>query len=37
VKLGGTLYSDALSSGPPADTYIELMRHNTRLLAAAMR
>jgi zinc/manganese transport system substrate-binding protein len=37
VKLGGRLYSDALSSGPPADTYIDLMRHNTRLLAAAMR
>jgi hypothetical protein len=27
----------ALSSGPPADTYIDLMRHNTRLLAAAMQ
>src|SRR5215217_6759831 len=37
VKIGGTLYSDALSSGPPADTYIDLMRHNTRLLAAAMQ
>src|SRR5829696_330244 len=37
VNIGGTLYYDALSSGPPADTYIDLMRHNTRLLAAAMQ
>ncbi|HEX2215922.1 MAG TPA: metal ABC transporter substrate-binding protein [Xanthobacteraceae bacterium] len=38
VKLGGTLYSDALSAADgPAPTYIDMMRHNTRLLAAAMR
>lgn len=38
VKLGGTLYSDALSeAGGPAATYLDMMRHNTRLLAAAMQ
>jgi zinc/manganese transport system substrate-binding protein len=38
VAIGGTLYSDALS-GPdgPAPTYIAMMRHNTRLFAAAMK
>jgi zinc/manganese transport system substrate-binding protein len=38
AAVGGTLYSDALS-GPtgPAATYIAMMRHNTRLLAAAMK
>jgi zinc/manganese transport system substrate-binding protein len=36
--VGGTLYSDALSepSGSAA-TYIEMMRHNTRLIATALR
>jgi zinc/manganese transport system substrate-binding protein len=36
--VGGTLYSDALSppSGP-ATTYIDMMRHNTRLIAAGLR
>jgi zinc/manganese transport system substrate-binding protein len=37
AKLGGTLYSDALSgAGGPAATYVDMMRHNTRLLAGAM-
>jgi zinc/manganese transport system substrate-binding protein len=38
VHLGGTVYSDALS-GPqgPAPTYLAMLRHNTTLLAAAMR
>ncbi len=37
VKLGGTLYSDALSNdGGPAGTYLDMMRHNVRLLAGAM-
>lgn len=37
LKLGGTLYSDALSQpGGPAPTYVELMRHNAITLAAAM-
>ena len=36
-RIGGTLYSDALT-GPngPAPTYLELMRHNARELAAAL-
>lgn len=36
--LGGTVYSDALS-GPtgPAATYLDMLRHNTDLFAAAMR
>jgi zinc/manganese transport system substrate-binding protein len=37
VKLGGTLYSDALSRpGGPAATYLEMMRHNAGLIAGAM-
>ena len=38
VKIGGTLFSDALSppSGP-AGTYIDMMRHNTKLMASAVR
>ena len=37
LKLGGTLYSDALSQpGGPAPTYVEMMRHNAATLAAAM-
>ena len=37
ARIGGTLYSDALT-GPdgPAPTYIDLMRHNVRELAAAL-
>jgi zinc/manganese transport system substrate-binding protein len=36
--LGGTVYSDALSSpGGPAPTYLEMLRHNTTLFAAAMQ
>jgi zinc/manganese transport system substrate-binding protein len=36
--LGGTVYSDALSPpGGPAATYLEMLRHNTTLFAAAMR
>lgn len=37
ARLGGTLYSDALSAaGGPAATYIEMMRHNVRTLSAAL-
>lgn len=37
VKPGGTLYSDALSrKGGPAATYLEMMRHNARLIADAL-
>jgi zinc/manganese transport system substrate-binding protein len=37
AKIGGTLYSDALSKADgPAPTYIDLMRHNVRELAQAL-
>jgi zinc/manganese transport system substrate-binding protein len=37
AKIGGTLYSDALSEpGGPAPSYIELMRHNMRELSKAL-
>ena len=36
--LGGTVYSDALSApGGPAATYLDMLRHNTLLFAAAMK
>ncbi len=37
LKVGGTLYSDALSGvGGPAGTYIGMMRHNARTLTEAL-
>lgn len=37
VKLGGTIYSDALSpANGPAATYLDMMRHNAKLIADAM-
>jgi zinc/manganese transport system substrate-binding protein len=38
ARIGGTLYSDALS-GPsgPAPTYIAMMRHNTKAIAEALK
>jgi len=37
VKLGGKLYSDALSTKKgPAPTYVAMMRHNAKLLTEAM-
>jgi len=37
VKIGGKLYSDALSTtAEPAPTYVAMMRHNVNLLTAAM-
>jgi zinc/manganese transport system substrate-binding protein len=37
ARMGGTLYSDALSGADgPAKTYIDLMRHNARTIAAAV-
>jgi zinc/manganese transport system substrate-binding protein len=37
AKIGGTLYSDALTDEKgPAPTYIDLIRHNIRTLAAAL-
>ena len=36
--MGGTLYSDALSDpSGPAGTYIDMMRHDTRLFAESMK
>jgi zinc/manganese transport system substrate-binding protein len=38
VKIGGTLYSDSLSTPQgPASTYVAMMRYNTRLIADALR
>jgi zinc/manganese transport system substrate-binding protein len=38
VRIGGTLYSDALSKpGGPAPTYLKLIEHNARSLAAALQ
>ena len=38
AKIGGTLYSDALSApGGPAATYVEMMRSNARVLAEGLR
>jgi zinc/manganese transport system substrate-binding protein len=38
AKVGGTLYSDALTSEKgPAPTYIDLIRHNIRTLSAALQ
>jgi zinc/manganese transport system substrate-binding protein len=37
AKIGGTLYSDALSGmGGPAPTYVQMMRHNVKQLTAAL-
>jgi zinc/manganese transport system substrate-binding protein len=37
AKIGGTLYSDALTDDKgPAPTYIDMMRHNIRTLTAAL-
>lgn len=38
ARIGGTLYSDALSrSGGPAATYLQLFEHNARSLTAALQ
>ncbi len=38
VRIGGTLYSDALSQpGGPASTYLHLIEHNARSLATALQ
>jgi zinc/manganese transport system substrate-binding protein len=37
ARIGGTLYSDALTDGQgPAPTYIDMMRHNVKQLSAAL-
>lgn len=37
VKPGGKLYSDALSKGAPADTYLNMYRYNVNVLSGAMK
>lgn len=37
VKVGGKLYSDALSKGAPAATYADLFRYNVRTMVDAMK
>lgn len=38
VRIGGTLYSDALGpSGTPADNYLGMLRHNVRTIVEALR
>lgn len=38
AKIGGTLYSDALSDASgPAASYIDMIRHNAKTIAAALR
>ena len=38
VKIGGTLFSDALSPpAGPAGSYLAMMRHNTALMVAAAK
>ena len=38
VKLGGTLYSDALSEpGNAADTYLKMIEHHTAMLVETMQ
>jgi len=38
AKVGGTLYSDSLSAPTgPAGTYLDMMRHNIRAIAGALR
>lgn len=37
AKIGGTIYSDALSApSGPAGTYLEMFRHNVKMLTAAL-
>ena len=37
ARIGGTLYSDALTEETgPAPTYLDMMRHNVKQLAAAL-
>ena len=36
ARVGGTLYSDALTDERPAPTYLDMMRHNVKQLAEAL-
>jgi ABC-type Zn uptake system ZnuABC Zn-binding protein ZnuA len=37
VKIVTDLYDGSLTSGPPADTYLALMRHNVTMMVSALR
>jgi ABC-type Zn uptake system ZnuABC Zn-binding protein ZnuA len=37
VKVVTNLYDGSLSDGPPADTYLNLMRHDVRMIVGALR
>jgi zinc/manganese transport system substrate-binding protein len=38
ARIGGTLFSDALTAPPgPAATYLDMMRHNIREIADALK
>ena len=37
AKVGGVLYSDALSKGAPAKTYADMFRYNVKTMAGAMK
>ncbi len=37
AKIGGTLYSDALSKGAPAQSYVDLFRYNVKSMTDAMK
>ena len=37
VTIGGALFSDSLSDGAPAGTYLDMMRNNTKLIGQALK
>jgi ABC-type Zn uptake system ZnuABC Zn-binding protein ZnuA len=37
VRVVTNLYDGSLSDGPPADTYLNLMRHNVRMIVGALK
>ncbi len=37
LKIGGTLFSDAMGDTPPADTYVGMVRANARTIVEALR
>ncbi len=37
VRVVTNLYDDSLSDGPPADSYLNLMRHNTAMIVEALK
>ena len=37
IRIGGTLFSDAMGDTPPTDTYIGMVRANTRTIVEALR